>query len=126
MNKRVKIKLVDLLKKEYANMGGMSKSNYLGGGKFPSSSAPMEPLDHITNQYRNKKEDEVEESRIGTNHFSGRETDYHSFKGSSKRTFGKTNFQPKHSGQPDVDDEEEKGYLENKNKMRENNVNKKR
>ena len=107
-------------------MGGMSKSNYLGGGKFPTTSSPMKPLDHMTNKLRNKDEDEVEESRIGTNFFSGRETDYHSFKGSSKKTYGKTNFSPSNSGQPDIDDDEEKGYLENKTKMREKNVNKKR
>lgn len=126
MKKSSKIKLLDLLKKEYANMGGMSKSNHLGGGKFPSHSSPMEPLDHMTNKLRNKDEDEVEESKIGTNHFSGRETDYHSFKGPSKRTYGKTNFEPSNSGQPDVDDEEEKGYLEIKTNKREHNVNKKR
>jgi len=34
MEKSSKIKLLDLLKKEYANMGGMSKSNYLGGGTY--------------------------------------------------------------------------------------------
>jgi hypothetical protein len=73
------------------------------------------------------KMNEVEESRIGTNFFSGRETDYHSFKGSSKKTYGKTNFSPSNSGQPDIDDDEEKGYLENKTKVRSlNNVIKKR
>lgn len=37
MDKRSKIKLLDLLKKEYANIGGMNKSNFMGGGSFRST-----------------------------------------------------------------------------------------
>ena len=37
MDKRSKIKLLDALKKEYANIGGMNKSNFMGGGSFRST-----------------------------------------------------------------------------------------
>lgn len=112
--KRIKRKILDILKKEYANIGGMSKSNRLGGGEFPSGAAKMEPLDHITNKYR---DDDTDESKIGTNHFSGRRTDYHSFKGSKKRKYDKTNFDTKYSGQDDIEVSEE-GYLNLKQKRK--------
>jgi hypothetical protein len=107
--KKVKQEIVKRLK-EYANKMG---TNTMGGDDYTSSKKGglrdndgYDNVDYNRN-IPNEFETELDERQLPTNWMSGRVSDYHTtLRGKKKNYSSGTNFRNKHSGHPDLEDDE--------------------
>jgi hypothetical protein len=107
--KKVKQEIVKRLK-EYANKMG---TNTMGGDDYTSSKkGGLRDYDGYDNVDYNRNipnefETELDERQLPTNWMSGRVSDYHTtLRGKKKNYSSGTNFRNKHSGHPDLEDDE--------------------